>query len=233
MTVLLADTDTTVTAAGSRATRAVPRITSPARLTGPSRQVPSTLRRGSRDAGIRTRPVVTRQVNHVATTSVDPAVDDDLGQRFTDQAMPLLDQLYAAALRMTRNPADAEDLVQETYLKAFAAFKSFTQGTNLRAWLYRILTNTYINGYRKKQRQPDRQPDRRHHRLAARGRRVAHVDRSPVRGDGRAGPVAGFRRQGSPAGTPGGLPAGGLPGRCRRASPTRRSPRSWAPRWGP
>ena len=68
--------------------------------------------------------------------------------------MPLLDQLYAAALRMTRNPADAEDLVQETFLKAFAAFGSFTQGTNLRAWLYRILTNTYINGYRKKQRQP-------------------------------------------------------------------------------
>jgi RNA polymerase sigma-70 factor (ECF subfamily) len=86
----------------------------------------------------------------VATTSVD----GELSQRFTEQAMPLLDQLYAAALRMTRNPADAEDLVQETFLKAFAAFGSFTQGTNLRAWLYRILTNTYINGYRKKQRQP-------------------------------------------------------------------------------
>jgi len=82
------------------------------------------------------------------------APDEDLSQRFTDQAMPLLDQLYAAALRMTRNPADAEDLVQETFLKAFAAYGSFTQGTNLRAWLYRILTNTYINGYRKKQRQP-------------------------------------------------------------------------------
>ncbi|MDQ6658109.1 MAG: sigma-70 family RNA polymerase sigma factor [Actinomycetota bacterium] len=68
--------------------------------------------------------------------------------------MPLLDQLYGAALRMTRNPADAEDLVQEAFLKAYAAFDSFTQGTNLRAWLYRILTNTYINGYRKKQRQP-------------------------------------------------------------------------------
>ena len=80
--------------------------------------------------------------------------DEDLAQRFTDQAMPLLDQLYAAALRMTRNPADAEDLVQETFLKAFAAYGSFTQGTNLRACLYRILTNTYINGYRKKQRQP-------------------------------------------------------------------------------
>ena len=74
--------------------------------------------------------------------------------RFEAEALPFIDQLYAAALRMTRNPADAEDLVQETYLKAFAAFGSFTQGTNLRAWLYRILTNTYINGYRKKQRQP-------------------------------------------------------------------------------
>ncbi len=115
-------------------------------------RVSSTLRRGQRGAGSRTCPphASSRQVNHVATTSVD----DDLGQRFTEQAMPLLDQLYAAALRMTRNPADAEDLVQETYLKAFAAFRSFTQGTNLRAWMYRILTNTYINGYRKKQRQP-------------------------------------------------------------------------------
>lgn len=72
--------------------------------------------------------------------------------------MPMLDQLYSAALRMTRNPADAEDLVQETYLKAYAAFASFSQGTNLKAWLYRILTNTYINGYRKKQRQPIQQP---------------------------------------------------------------------------
>ena len=83
-----------------------------------------------------------------------PITERELSDRFTEQAMPLLDQLYAAAMRMTRNPADAEDLVQETYLKAYGAFKSFTQGTNLRAWLYRILTNTYINGYRKKQRQP-------------------------------------------------------------------------------
>lgn len=78
--------------------------------------------------------------------------------RFERDAMPLLDQLYSAALRMTRNPADAEDLVQETYLKAYAAFASFSEGTNLKAWLYRILTNTYINGYRKKQRQPVQQP---------------------------------------------------------------------------
>lgn len=80
------------------------------------------------------------------------------GARFERDAMPLLDQLYGAALRMTRNPADAEDLVQETFLKAYAAFGSFTEGTNLKAWLYRILTNSYINGYRKRQRQPVQQP---------------------------------------------------------------------------
>ena len=78
--------------------------------------------------------------------------------RFERDAMPMLDQLYAAALRMTRNPADAEDLVQETFLKAYAAFESFRAGTNLKAWLYRILTNTYINGYRRRQRQPQQQP---------------------------------------------------------------------------
>jgi RNA polymerase sigma-70 factor (ECF subfamily) len=75
-------------------------------------------------------------------------------QRFERDALPYLDQLYAAAMRMTRNPADAEDLVQETFVKAFAAFHQFTEGTNLKAWLYRILTNTFINSYRKKQRQP-------------------------------------------------------------------------------
>ena len=74
--------------------------------------------------------------------------------RFERDALPFLDQLYAAAMRMTRNPADAEDLVQETFIKAFAAFHQFTEGTNLKAWLYRILTNTFINTYRKKQRQP-------------------------------------------------------------------------------
>jgi RNA polymerase sigma-70 factor (ECF subfamily) len=74
--------------------------------------------------------------------------------RFERDALPFLDQLYAAALRMTRNQADAEDLVQETFVKAFAAFHQFTEGTNLKAWLYRILTNTFINTYRKKQREP-------------------------------------------------------------------------------
>lgn len=75
-------------------------------------------------------------------------------ERFERDAMPFMDQLYGAAMRMTKNPTDAEDLVQETYLKAFGAFDSFTEGTNLKAWLFRILTNTYINIYRKKQRQP-------------------------------------------------------------------------------
>jgi RNA polymerase sigma-70 factor (ECF subfamily) len=78
--------------------------------------------------------------------------------RFERDAMPMLDQLYGAALRMTRNPADAEDLVQETFLKAYAAFGTFRAGTNLKAWLYRILTNTYINGYRRRQRQPQQAP---------------------------------------------------------------------------
>ncbi|WP_328799033.1 sigma-70 family RNA polymerase sigma factor [Puerhibacterium puerhi] len=74
--------------------------------------------------------------------------------RFESDALQYLDQLYSAALRMTRNPADAEDLVQETFAKAFAAFHQYKPGTNLKAWLYRILTNTFINSYRKKQREP-------------------------------------------------------------------------------
>ena len=74
--------------------------------------------------------------------------------RFEHDALPFIDQLYAAALRMTRNPADAEDLVQETYAKAYGSFHQFQEGTNLKAWLYRILTNTFINTYRKAQRQP-------------------------------------------------------------------------------
>ena len=73
---------------------------------------------------------------------------------FTDLAMQHMGSLYTAALRMTRNPSDAEDLVQETYLKAYRAFGTFQEGTNLKAWLYKILTNTFINTYRKKQRQP-------------------------------------------------------------------------------
>jgi len=75
-------------------------------------------------------------------------------ERFQRDVLPFLDQLYSAALRMTRNPADAEDLVQETFAKAFASFHQFRAGTNLKAWLYRILTNTFINSYRKRQREP-------------------------------------------------------------------------------
>jgi RNA polymerase sigma-70 factor (ECF subfamily) len=95
-----------------------------------------------------------------------PEVGDDLDRapegespaervaRFERDALPLLDQLYAGALRLTRNPADADDLVQDTYARAFAAFHQYRDGTNLKAWLFRILQNTYINTYRKKQRQP-------------------------------------------------------------------------------
>ncbi|MBB4918817.1 sigma-70 family RNA polymerase sigma factor [Streptosporangium saharense] len=87
-----------------------------------------------------------------------PATDEETleqrSARFERDVMPYLDQLYSAALRMTRNPADAEDLLQETFAKAFASFHQFQEGTNLKAWLYRILTNTFINSYRKKQREP-------------------------------------------------------------------------------
>ena len=75
--------------------------------------------------------------------------------QFAEQAMQYMSSLYSAALRMTRNPADAEDLVQETYLKAYRAFGTFKEGTNLKAWLYRILTNTYINSYRARRRRPE------------------------------------------------------------------------------
>jgi RNA polymerase sigma-70 factor, ECF subfamily len=74
---------------------------------------------------------------------------------FSELAMQYMGSLYSAALRMTRNPSDAEDLVQETYLKAYRAFGSFKEGTNLKAWLYRILTNTFINSYRARKRRPE------------------------------------------------------------------------------
>lgn len=81
----------------------------------------------------------------------DPAI---LRQRFELEALPLIDQLYGAAVRLTRNRQDAEDLVQETYVKAYAAFYQYAPGTNVRAWLYRILNNTFISNYRKRQRRP-------------------------------------------------------------------------------
>ena len=90
--------------------------------------------------------------------AVHEETDAELTARFERDAIPMLDQLYGGALRMTRNPADAEDLLQETMVKAYSGFRSFREGTNLKAWLYRILTNTYINSYRKKQRQPSEYP---------------------------------------------------------------------------
>jgi len=97
-------------------------------------------------------------------TGTDTGTDDGRAQettaernaRFERDALGYLDQMYSAALRMTRNPADAEDLVQETYAKAYGSFHQFREGTNLKAWMYRILTNTFINSYRKKQREPQR-----------------------------------------------------------------------------
>ena len=80
--------------------------------------------------------------------------DEALLERFERDVLPLLPGMYGAALRMTRNPADAEDLLQDTTLRAYRGFASFQEGTNLKAWLYRILTNSYINTYRKRQREP-------------------------------------------------------------------------------
>jgi len=91
---------------------------------------------------------------NTVTTKPNATERLELEQRFTRDALPYLDQLYGAAMKMTRNPQDAQDLVQETFAKAFASFGTFTDGTNLKAWLYRIMTNSYINVYRKKQREP-------------------------------------------------------------------------------
>jgi RNA polymerase sigma-70 factor (ECF subfamily) len=93
-------------------------------------------------------------IQSVDPESEDASGDGDLRSRFESEALPLLSGMYGAAYRLTRNAADAEDLVQETYLRAYRGFHQFQAGTNLKAWLYRILTNTFINSYRKKQRQP-------------------------------------------------------------------------------
>ncbi len=93
-----------------------------------------------------------READH--TVDVASETESQRRGRFEREAMPLLDQMYSAAMRTTRNPADADDLVQETYAKAYGAFHQYRPGTNLKAWMYRILTNTYINTYRKKQREP-------------------------------------------------------------------------------
>ncbi|WP_374210023.1 sigma-70 family RNA polymerase sigma factor [Pseudarthrobacter raffinosi] len=101
------------------------------------------------DVPLPAEPAPAEQPVDVATESAEQR-----RVRFERDAMQYVDQLYSAAMRMARNPADAEDLVQEAYTKAFSAFHQYKPGTNLKAWLYRILTNTYINLYRKRQREP-------------------------------------------------------------------------------
>jgi RNA polymerase sigma-70 factor (ECF subfamily) len=96
---------------------------------------------------------VDSQADPAASTST-ANLTADAKQRFQEEALPMLDSLYGAALRMTRNPSDAEDLVQETMLRAYRAFDRFEPGTHLKAWLFRIMTNAYINTYRKRQREP-------------------------------------------------------------------------------
>lgn len=83
-----------------------------------------------------------------------PALSESDLERFEGEALPLMSSLYGAALRMTRNPADAEDLVQETFLRAYRSWHQFEPGTNLKAWLFRILTNLFISAYRRRQREP-------------------------------------------------------------------------------
>jgi RNA polymerase sigma factor (sigma-70 family) len=149
--------------------------------------------------------------------------------KFADLAMEHMSSLYSGALRMTRNPADAEDLVQETYLKAYRGFGGFEEGTNLKAWLYRILTNTYINTYRAKQRRPDETdlarwgtstlPPPRRARSARASRRRRQLMAGQHRGEGGVGP---FPTSGWPSSSP-----------TSRASPTRRSPRSSTSRSAP
>lgn len=111
-------------------------------------------RDGARRPGTERGAGLDLRLMNLSDTDAAEGAPTDASRQFEEQALPFMDQLYGAAMRMTRNPADAADLVQETFVKAFASWKTFTQGTNLKAWLYRILTNTYINMYRKKQREP-------------------------------------------------------------------------------
>ena len=107
---------------------------------------------------VSSRPYGFHNSARLDTEEVGPVPEtlEQRDQRFEQDVLPFLDQLYSAGLRMTRNPADAEDLVQETFAKAYASFHQFQPGTNLKAWLFRILTNTFINTYRKRQREPQR-----------------------------------------------------------------------------
>ena len=114
---------------------------------------PSSGPQGGRPAGAEVlAPLGSYPMTEDTTTPAETTAERTA--RFERDALPFVDQLYSAALRMTRNPSDAEDLVQETFAKAYSSFHQFQVGTNLKAWLYRILTNTFINTYRKKQREP-------------------------------------------------------------------------------
>ena len=152
----------------------------------------------------------THELVDVATETVD-----ERQARFEREALPFLDQLYSAALRTTRNPTDAEDLVQETYAKAFAAFHQYRPGTNLKAWMYRILTNTYINTYRKKQREPQQSDaaEVEDYQLVAGG--VAHIVGAEVGRDRGARPASRLRGQAGAPGASGGVPDGRVPRRRR------------------
>ena len=108
----------------------------------------------SRPDGIRGRAEM--QTSEEVSPVPETETLEERSERFEQEVMPYLDQLYSAGMRMTRNAADAEDLVQETFAKAYASFHQFERGTNLKAWLFRILTNTFINTYRKRQREPQR-----------------------------------------------------------------------------
>lgn len=120
----------------------------------PAGRLPEPVTPGSWEGVGAVRPIGSRAMTDDKGRA--PAVEspDERAARFEREALQYLDQLYSAALRMTRNPADAEDLVQEAFTKAFASFHQYEPGTNLKAWLYRILTNAYINSYRKRQREP-------------------------------------------------------------------------------
>lgn len=110
------------------------------------------------DAGADTAGAGADTAADASGAGADQPGDAELRARFQSEALPLLDQLYGHAMRMTRNPADAQDLVQETFTKAYAAFDTFKPGSNIRAWLYRIQTNLYINQYRRAKRTPYANP---------------------------------------------------------------------------
>ena len=122
-------------------------------VTTPRSNLPSSLpsRQSSAKRVLEALPVLLSQM---ASKELVKESEADRNARFERDAMQYADQLYAAALRYTKNPEDAKDLVQDTYLKAFASFHQFEAGTNLKAWLYRVLQTTFINNYRKAQRQP-------------------------------------------------------------------------------